>query len=184
MIGAANSPLRDGSRLDAVTADLVVRFGRERTGVYSLERMRRLMRRLGDPQEHYRVVHVAGTSGKTSTCYAVRELLESAGVRTGLTVSPHISHLDERVQIHGGPLDTDQFISHVDTVLDKIKDWDDTPSFFEFMAAVLDLRPRARPGGGGRSRPRRSSRRNQRGSSSRQGVRHRLNRSRPHRGAG
>ena len=76
---ADSAARRDGPRLDAVTADLVARFGRERPGVYSLDRMRSLMAHLGSPQETYRVVHVAGTSGKTSTCYSVRDLLEGAG---------------------------------------------------------------------------------------------------------
>lgn len=127
---------RDGPRLDAVTADLVARFGRERTGVYSLDRMRSLMARLGSPQETYRVVHVAGTSGKTSTCYAVRELLEGAGVRTGLTISPHIAHLDERAQVGGHPLGTGRFLGQLEALHDELTGWGQTPSFFEFMAAA------------------------------------------------
>jgi folylpolyglutamate synthase/dihydropteroate synthase len=55
------------------------------SGDQKLERMRKLMRALGDPQKKLRVVHVAGTSGKTSTCYYISSLLTEAGYKTGLT---------------------------------------------------------------------------------------------------
>jgi dihydrofolate synthase/folylpolyglutamate synthase len=48
---------------------------------YTLDRMHALMDRLGNPQDTYRSVHIAGTSGKTSTAYFISGMLETAGVK-------------------------------------------------------------------------------------------------------
>src|SRR6476659_1014281 len=56
-----------------------------------LDRMRALLRRLGDPHRRLRCVHVAGTKGKGSTSAIIASILRSAGYRTGLFPSPHLS---------------------------------------------------------------------------------------------
>src|SRR3984885_10033334 len=66
-----------------------------------LGRMRRLLRRLGDPQESLRIVHVAGTKGKGSTSAMLAASLSASGVKTGLFCSPHLHRLEERVRIDG-----------------------------------------------------------------------------------
>src|SRR4051794_21322128 len=66
-----------------------------------LGRMRRLLRRLGDPQEGVRIIHVAGTKGKGSTAAMLAAALSAAGVRTGLFCSPHLHRLEGRVDIDG-----------------------------------------------------------------------------------
>ncbi|HTE57309.1 MAG TPA: hypothetical protein VK694_01075 [Verrucomicrobiae bacterium] len=53
---------------------------------YTLDRMRQLMDYLGNPQDSYKAIHIAGTSGKTSTAYYVASLLRQAGFKVGLTV--------------------------------------------------------------------------------------------------
>lgn len=73
-------------------------------GPPTLDRMRRLMALLGDPQERLRVVHIAGTNGKGSTAVMTAAILRAAGLRTGLTVSPFITDFCERVQIDGVPI--------------------------------------------------------------------------------
>lgn len=69
-----------------------------------LEPMRDLAGRLGNPQRQYRVIHVAGTKGKSSTC----ALLEAAFVRAGCAVgrygSPHVAHICERITLNGKPV--------------------------------------------------------------------------------
>jgi dihydrofolate synthase/folylpolyglutamate synthase len=102
---------------------------------YTLDRMRRLMHELGDPQEKINVIHVAGTSGKTSTCYFIRALLEAAGKRTGLTVSPHIVSVTERVQIDGQPLPEEVFITYLNEFLDTEAVKTIRPMYFELMMA-------------------------------------------------
>lgn len=66
-----------------------------------LGRMRRLMRRLGDPQESYRIIHVAGTKGKGSTSTMLARAITGNGLKTGLFCSPHLHFLEERYQIDG-----------------------------------------------------------------------------------
>ncbi|WP_303789627.1 folylpolyglutamate synthase/dihydrofolate synthase family protein [Anaerotruncus colihominis] len=73
-------------------------------GPPTLDRMRRLMVLLGDPQERLRIVHIAGTNGKGSTAVMTAAILRAAGLRTGLTVSPFITDFCERIQIDGVPI--------------------------------------------------------------------------------
>jgi dihydrofolate synthase/folylpolyglutamate synthase len=67
----------------------------------NLERMRDLLRRLGNPQSRFPVVHIAGTKGKGSTATMVSAMLKSAGYRTGLYTSPHLQRLEERLVVDG-----------------------------------------------------------------------------------
>lgn len=105
-------------------------------GSYTLERMQNLMHHLGDPQNKLKVIHVAGTSGKTSTAYFIRNMLEEAGARTGLTVSPHIVALNERVQIGGLPLPESEFIAYVNRFFSLIANTNLTPTYFELLVAL------------------------------------------------
>lgn len=69
-----------------------------------LGRVRRLLARLGDPQEAYPAVHVAGTNGKGSTCAMLDSVLREAGHRVGLYTSPHLSDVRERIRVGGRPI--------------------------------------------------------------------------------
>jgi dihydrofolate synthase/folylpolyglutamate synthase len=70
----------------------------------TLERMRELLARLGNPQERFRIVHVAGSKGKGSTSALLASILGRAGYRTGLFTSPHLVHVEERIQIDHTPI--------------------------------------------------------------------------------
>ena len=70
-------------------------------GDLKLERMRALLKLLGDPQERVRLVHVTGTKGKGSTCAMLASVLRCAGYRVGLFTSPHLEHVEERIQVDG-----------------------------------------------------------------------------------
>ena len=82
-----------------------------RTGDFSLDRMRALMRLLGDPQDRLRIVHVAGSKGKGSTSAMLATILQQAGYRTGLFTSPHLVRVEERVQVDGVPVTRDELTS-------------------------------------------------------------------------
>jgi dihydrofolate synthase / folylpolyglutamate synthase len=62
---------------------------------FTLDKMYELLELIGSPQNQLKVVHVAGTSGKTSTCYYTAGLLKAAGKKVGLTVSPHIDTIND-----------------------------------------------------------------------------------------
>ena len=66
-----------------------------------LDRMRELFRRMGNPQDRLRFVHVAGTNGKGSTCAYIASALQVAGYRTGLFTSPYIIEFAERIRVNG-----------------------------------------------------------------------------------
>ncbi len=68
---------------------------------FSLERMRKILARLGNPHQQIRCVLVAGTKGKGSTCAMVASMLESCGYTVGLYSSPHLVDLRERIAING-----------------------------------------------------------------------------------
>lgn len=100
---------------------------------YQLDRMRALLKALGDPQETFHSIHIAGTSGKTSTSYFIRALLEAGGYRTGLTVSPHIVAVNERVQIAGVPLAETKFLEYFNEFLPLVERTSLQPTYFEAL---------------------------------------------------
>ena len=67
----------------------------------TLERMRALMARLGDPQKNLKFVHVAGTNGKGTVCTLTAAILQKAGFKVGLTISPFVLDFRERFQVNG-----------------------------------------------------------------------------------
>lgn len=102
---------------------------------FSLDKMHAIMELLGNPQNQLRVIHVAGTSGKTSTCYYVRSLLAAAGKKVGLTVSPHIDEANERVQLGLDPLPEETFCAYFSKFMDTPGFVELQPSYFEAMVA-------------------------------------------------
>ena len=71
--------------------------------------MREILRSLGSPQNAYRIIHVAGTNGKGSTCAMLSGILREAGYKTGLYTSPHLLRLNERLSINGRYIDDETF---------------------------------------------------------------------------
>ncbi len=66
---------------------------------FNLDRMRRLLAFLGDPHKNLKIIHVAGSKGKGSTCVLTAGILSKAGYKTGLYTSPHLSDCRERIRI-------------------------------------------------------------------------------------
>lgn len=105
-----------------------------------LDRMRKLARLLGDPQEGINSIHIAGTKGKGSTAAIIHSILKSAGFKVGLYTSPHLESFRERIRINDEVIseeDISGLSERVRNVLDKIND--DTPSFFEAYTAMAYL---------------------------------------------
>jgi dihydrofolate synthase/folylpolyglutamate synthase len=103
-----------------------------------LERIVAVLAALGNPERAYRVVHVAGTNGKGSTCAMIDAGLRAAGVRTGLFTSPHLIEPTERIQIDGIPVSAGDFeraFNVVHEVAEKL-DLDCHPTYFETVTAM------------------------------------------------
>jgi len=79
--------------------------------MFGLARLRELATRLGDPQEQFPAVHIAGTKGKGSSCAFAASMLQAAGLRVGLFTSPHLIHVRERIQVNGEHIGEDAFAS-------------------------------------------------------------------------
>jgi dihydrofolate synthase / folylpolyglutamate synthase len=109
-----------------------------------LGRMRRLLRRLGDPHRDLRIVHVAGTKGKGSTSAMIAAALSASGVRTGLFCSPHLHRLEERFRIDGREATSDELLGLVEAVRPAVERLDAgapelnerAPTFFEITTAM------------------------------------------------
>ncbi len=101
----------------------------------TLRRIQPLMKLLGNPQERLRVIHIAGTSGKTSTAYFLSALLGVSGKKVGLTVSPHVDSVTERVQINNKPLTDAVFCSELAEFLAIVRQAPEPPSYFELLYA-------------------------------------------------
>jgi dihydrofolate synthase/folylpolyglutamate synthase len=104
---------------------------------YTLERITALMQHLGNPQDELKIVHVAGTSGKTSTSYYIAAMLQQSGMKVGLTVSPHIDEVNERIQINGVPMDEQTFCQNLNEFMRLIDDFPDKPTYFEVLIAFV-----------------------------------------------
>ena len=109
-----------------------------KTAKLGLDRIREVLAALGDPQNSYRSVHVAGTNGKGSTCAMVEAGLRAAGVRTGLFTSPHLIEPVERIQIDGVPVSKEQFNRAFEVVHETAGklDLDCHPTYFETVTAM------------------------------------------------
>src|ERR1700692_2381191 len=86
------------------------------TAKLGLERISPLLAALGNPERAFRIVHVAGTNGKGSTCAMIDAGLRAAGVRTGLFTSPHLVEPTERIQIDGLAVTEAAFLRAFDAV--------------------------------------------------------------------
>jgi dihydrofolate synthase/folylpolyglutamate synthase len=113
-----------------------------KTAKYGLERITTLLDALGIPQRLPRIVHVAGTNGKGSTCAMIESGLRAGGLRTGLFTSPHLVEPTERVRIDGCPVSASEFSAAFDKVhacAEQLLDSgaiDFHPTYFETVTAM------------------------------------------------
>ncbi len=109
-----------------------------KTAKLGLDRIRRVLEALSNPQRAYRVIHVAGTNGKGSTCAMIDAGLRAAGIRTGLFTSPHLIEPTERIQIDGMQVSPQQFQRAFNVVheIAETLDLDCHPTYFETVTAM------------------------------------------------
>ena len=99
-----------------------------------LETTRLLLSRLGDPDRALRIVQVAGTNGKGSTCRFLHRLCQSKGLRTGLFTSPHLLSVRERMILDDDAISETEFVRLTDSVLPVAEELGAT--YFETLTAM------------------------------------------------
>lgn len=87
---------------------------------FDLGRMQEFMNVLGNPQNDYPIIHVAGTKGKGSVSALCASALKESGGRVGLYTSPHLQDYAERIQVDGMPIPHDELIALVEEVKPNI----------------------------------------------------------------
>ncbi len=113
---------------------LRVRYNRD---TFNLNRMKRLLKKLGDPHKKIRTVHIAGTKGKGSTATMLAEMLEACGYKVGLYTSPHICDVRERIRINGEMIQQVKMTRLIVRAQPHIeKTPGDKPTFFEIITAL------------------------------------------------
>ncbi|SMO75943.1 bifunctional folylpolyglutamate synthase/dihydrofolate synthase [Gracilimonas mengyeensis] len=101
---------------------------------FSLDNIREFCARLGDPQNTYPTIHVAGTNGKGTTCHLLEKMYGDAGYKTGLFTSPHLLRYNERVRVAGEEISDGQlvrFFQRAEPLFDEIR-----LSYFEISTAL------------------------------------------------
>src|SRR3990167_1708971 len=108
-----------------------------------LDRMRVLLPLLGNPQNKFKSILVGGTSGKGSTAYLISHILTTAGYKTGLTISPHLQRVNERLQINGKKISDKKFVELLVSMIRIIELMKSMkvgePSYFEILIAMAFL---------------------------------------------
>lgn len=102
----------------------------------TIDRNYQIMQLLGNPQNAHQSVHVAGTSGKGTICYLMDALLRAHSQRTGLTQSPHVYDIRERIQINGQLISEKKFVHALNTVLERVVRSGLAISYFETLTAM------------------------------------------------
>lgn len=109
---------------------------------FGLDRMRRLLVALGEPQQRFGTIHVVGTNGKSSTVRMIAAILQRHGLRTGTYLSPHLVSFTERVRVDEHDLSPDAFAEAVRRAaaaaakVDRTLQPDDRVTQFEALTAA------------------------------------------------
>lgn len=102
-----------------------------------LDRIRKLLATLGNPQDQLPMVHIAGTNGKGSVTAMLTSILKSAGYKVGVFTSPHLIQVRERIAINGSPILPDDFHYEIESLKAHLESlsWprEDWPTYFEFL---------------------------------------------------
>jgi len=99
-----------------------------------LTNIRRLCEALGNPQEQFKSIHIAGTNGKGSTAHMLSAIFQSAGYKTGLYTSPHYRDFRERIKLNGALVPEQWVVDFVEEhkgLMEEVK-----PSYFEITVAM------------------------------------------------
>lgn len=105
-----------------------------------LDNIKRLTELLGNPQDSFKIIHVAGTNGKGSTSNLIHDVLMASGYKTGLFISPYLEEFTERIQINKTHIDKESLSRITSLIKEKIeimiKEGYNHPTEFEVVTAL------------------------------------------------
>ena len=104
-----------------------------------LERIKRLLSDLGNPQEKVPIIHVAGSNGKGSVCAYLSAILTAAGYQVGRYTSPHLMNWNERICLREKPISNRELATILQEIQTKIKPGQESPTQFEVITAAAWL---------------------------------------------
>lgn len=106
----------------------------------TLQRIVKLCEFFGDPQKKYPIIHVGGTSGKSSTATFAATILNELGLKTGLHISPHLQSLTERLQVDGIQIPETEFVDLINWAIPYVEKVEllglGKPTYFEVLVAI------------------------------------------------
>lgn len=102
-----------------------------------LENMITICEKLGNPQNNYKIIHVAGTNGKGSTSSTIETILIENGNSVGKYTSPHILRINERIVCNGKEISNEDLEKHYLIVKKIINKYELKPSFFEVITCMM-----------------------------------------------
>jgi len=121
--------------MDNIVDQLEYLFALERRGIkVGLEHTYQLLGQIGNPQQSFNSIHVAGTNGKGSTCANLASILKNANYTVGLYTSPHLVHFNERIRVNGLPIPDDYILKYISRFRQHIEAIKTT--FFEATTAM------------------------------------------------
>lgn len=103
---------------------------------FDLDRMRTLLKKLGNPQDQFKSVHIAGTKGKGSTCAMIASMLQACGYKVGLYTSPHLIDVRERITINGEMIHQSDFARIVKLAEPIVERMKPRATYFDVLTAV------------------------------------------------
>lgn len=105
-----------------------------------LDNIKKLLELLGDPQNNLKIIHVAGTNGKGSTCSFISSILKESGYKVGLYTSPFLETFTERIRVNGENIREEEVGKIVSLIKEKIEimvsEGYSYPTEFEIVTAM------------------------------------------------
>ena len=101
-----------------------------------LSTIRKILTGLGNPQNTYNCIHVAGTNGKGSVASSLASILHQAGYKTGLYTSPHLSRVNERVRINDEEISDTDLFEYIRVIRGIINNHNIRLTYFEFVTVL------------------------------------------------
>jgi dihydrofolate synthase/folylpolyglutamate synthase len=105
----------------------------------NIDQMRHLSGYFGNPQDKFKTIHIAGTNGKGTVSLKTARTLQSAGFKTGLFISPHISTFRERVTVNEEKITEEETVRHAQQVFEAIEKEKLSVTFFEVVTMIAFL---------------------------------------------